>query len=35
MEQQVDLSPYAGRKALIRFEYITDAAVNLGRLRPG
>jgi len=25
----VDLSPYAGRKVLIRFEYITDAAVNL------
>jgi len=29
IEQRVDLSPYAGRKVLIRFEYITDAAVNL------
>jgi hypothetical protein len=26
--EQVDLSPYAGRHVLVRFEYITDAAVN-------
>lgn len=29
VEQQVDLSPYAGRKVLIYFGYITDATVNL------
>ncbi len=29
IEQQADLTPYAGRKVLVRFEYITDAAVNL------
>ncbi len=28
-EETVDLSPIVGRKALIRFEYITDEAVNL------
>jgi hypothetical protein len=24
----VDLSPYAGQKVQVRFEYVTDAAVN-------
>ena len=28
IEEQVDLSDYAGKKIQIRFEYITDAAVN-------
>jgi immune inhibitor A len=28
IEESVDLSPYAGQEVLIRFEYITDAAVN-------
>jgi immune inhibitor A len=28
IEEQVDLSDYAGKKVQIRFEYITDAAVN-------
>jgi immune inhibitor A len=28
IREQVDLSPYAGKHALVRFEYITDAAVN-------
>jgi immune inhibitor A len=28
IEETVDLSPFAGRPALIRFEYITDDAVN-------
>ncbi|MCQ3937675.1 MAG: hypothetical protein DPW18_11600 [Chloroflexi bacterium] len=28
IEEQVDLSQYAGKKVFIRFEYITDAAVN-------
>ncbi len=28
VEEKVDLSDYAGKKVLIRFEYITDAAVN-------
>jgi len=27
-EETVDLSPYAGKQALLRFEYITDEAVN-------
>lgn len=27
-EETVDLSAYAGKKVLVRFEYITDAAVN-------
>lgn len=27
-EEQVDLSGYAGKKVFVRFEYITDAAVN-------
>ena len=31
VEEEVDLSDYAGRKILLRFEMITDAAVN----RPG
>jgi immune inhibitor A len=31
IEEQVDLSPYTGQETLIRFEYITDDAVN----RPG
>lgn len=31
IEEQVDLSPYAGREILLRFEYVTDDAVN----RPG
>jgi immune inhibitor A len=28
MGEQVDLTPFAGNHALVRFEYITDAAVN-------
>jgi immune inhibitor A len=28
IQQSVDLSPYAGQQVLLRFEYITDAAVN-------
>lgn len=28
IEEQVDLSEYAGKKVFVRFEYITDAAVN-------
>jgi hypothetical protein len=31
IQERVDLSPYAGQEVLIRFEYITDDAVN----RPG
>jgi immune inhibitor A len=31
IQEQIDLSPYAGQEVLIRFEYITDDAVN----RPG
>lgn len=31
IEESLDLSPYAGQKVLIRFEYVTDDAVN----RPG
>ncbi len=31
IQEQVDLSPYAGKEVLVRFEYITDDAVN----RPG
>lgn len=27
-EQRVDLSPYAGKKVLLRFEHVTDGAVN-------
>lgn len=30
--EQVDLSSYAGKKVYIRFEYVTDAAVNGGGL---
>jgi hypothetical protein len=28
IQESVDLSPYAGQQVLLRFEYITDAAVN-------
>ena len=28
MQESVDLTPYAGKKVLLRFEYITDEAVN-------
>ena len=28
LDEEVDLSDYAGKKVLLRFEYITDAAVN-------
>ncbi len=28
IEEKVDLSDYAGKKVLVRFEYLTDAAVN-------
>jgi hypothetical protein len=28
IEESVDLSEYAGKKVLVRFEYVTDAAVN-------
>ncbi|MGQ9466402.1 MAG: hypothetical protein ACUVSH_00405 [Anaerolineae bacterium] len=31
IQERVDLTPYAGQKVLVRFEYITDDAVN----RPG
>jgi hypothetical protein len=31
IQEQIDISPYAGQEVLIRFEYITDDAVN----RPG
>jgi len=31
IQEQVDLAPYAGQEVLVRFEYITDDAVN----RPG
>ncbi|MFN3762220.1 MAG: hypothetical protein ACK4WK_03340 [Anaerolineae bacterium] len=31
IQEKVDLTPYAGKKILVRFEYITDDAVN----RPG
>ncbi len=31
IQEQIDLSPYAGQQVLVRFEYITDDAVN----RPG
>jgi hypothetical protein len=31
LEEQLDLSPYTGQEVLIRFEYVTDDAVN----RPG
>jgi immune inhibitor A len=31
IKEQIDLSPYAGQEVLVRFEYITDDAVN----RPG
>jgi len=27
-EEEIDLSPYAGKKVLLRFEYVTDDAVN-------
>jgi immune inhibitor A len=29
VEESIDLSPFAGRKVLLRFEYITDEGVNL------
>jgi hypothetical protein len=29
VEESIDLSPFAGQKILLRFEYITDEAVNL------
>lgn len=29
-EEEIDLTPYAGRQVLLRFEYVTDEAVNLG-----
>jgi hypothetical protein len=29
VEEEVDLSPFAGKKMLLRFEYITDEGVNL------
>jgi len=28
IEEQVDLTPYVGQPVLVRFEYVTDAAVN-------
>ncbi len=28
IQESVDLSPYAGKQILVRFEYVTDAAVN-------
>jgi hypothetical protein len=28
IEEQIDLSPFAGRRILVRFEYITDDALN-------
>ncbi|GAB4560015.1 MAG: immune inhibitor A [Anaerolineae bacterium] len=28
VEERIDLTPYAGKKILIRFEYVTDDAVN-------
>jgi immune inhibitor A len=31
VDEEVDLTPYAGKKVLLRFEYVTDDAVN----RPG
>ncbi|MCS7207360.1 MAG: immune inhibitor A [Dehalococcoidia bacterium] len=31
-EEEVDLTPFAGRRVLLRFEYVTDEAVNLGGL---
>jgi len=30
IEQRADLTPYAGKKVLLRFEHVTDAAVNRG-----
>lgn len=29
-EEEIDLTPFAGRRLLLRFEYVTDEAVNLG-----
>lgn len=29
IQQEVDLSPYAGKEIQLRFEYVTDAALNL------
>lgn len=29
LEESIDLSPYVGKKILVRFEYVTDEAVNL------
>jgi len=29
IQQEVDLSPYAGKEVQLRFEYVTDAALNL------
>ncbi|OGO72468.1 MAG: hypothetical protein A3G84_03635 [Chloroflexi bacterium RIFCSPLOWO2_12_FULL_71_12] len=28
IEQRIDLTPYAGKKTLLRFEYVTDGALN-------
>ena len=28
MEDSVDLSPYAGKRVLVRFHYVTDDAIN-------
>ena len=28
MQEEIDLTPYAGKKVLVRFEYVTDEAVN-------
>lgn len=30
VEEEIDLTPYAGRRVLLRFEYVTDEAINLG-----
>ncbi|HXG36118.1 MAG TPA: hypothetical protein VNL15_04045, partial [Dehalococcoidia bacterium] len=32
LEQTVDLTPFAGQKALLRFEYVTDDSTNLSGL---
>ena len=29
IQQEVDLTPYAGKEIQLRFEYVTDAALNL------
>lgn len=30
IEQKADLTPYAGKKVLLRFEHVTDGALNMG-----